>query len=424
MEIVYEVVPDIPEYGDIDGLWSDDAADVHGLRLSDVVAALSDEAERLTSSGFMLGGIDFNPLKLPEASILSGIRARSIQALALRGVTHTQLEIDDLRRGERERAEAEAAASDLTRSTCAPHCLSYHFASGVMTEQQTNEFTNTGILTKKFLNSSPPSPERLYTTVTAARVSDSVSRKSGTKVTRERVAEYDDFWRGICSEMCNSEFGRVSYWVASGSEWAIGEYAAETLKTAYACGLSITPLITVEQLRVLFERSHGYLNDLEFLHDSPRTMRDTLEQFSYFNSAYKAIYEGAIAAFKPKQLPPYRFTYRAYAESDVVIITLPRVGLIAGGAHVLTELITARSVAGLATIIVSTSSVRELNELNAGFIPEFFGKSGAALVARKDAALAENSSVCNYVYFSVYGDASERGSAVQRSARRISERQS
>jgi hypothetical protein len=408
---------------DVGGLWSDTIRDVFGLHKKDVIELLSEEADRLTSANFILYGIDFNPQNLSNDDALADIRARSIQALALRGVTYTQTEIDNVRNGERERTVSEVFAPDPVRSGSAPFCLCYHFASGVMTPQQTEEFESSGVLSDKFLHSSPPTTERLYNVVKANRFADDIARKLKNKFTRGCVTDYDEFWRGICSEICNLEYGCRSYWIASGSEWAIGEYAAEVIKTAYACGLSVTPVISLEQLRALFERSHNYLNDLEFIHESPGNIRDTLEQFSYFNSAYRAIYEGAVTAYKPKPPPPYRFTFRAYTESDVVIVTLPSVGLIAGGAHVLTELIKSRSVAGLATILVSTSSVRELNELNAGFIPEFFSKSGASLIARKDATLPENISVCSYVYFSIYGDASERGSAVQTKTRRIADRQ-
>lgn len=422
LETVYEAAPEIHPVDDLADLWTG-KPDSFGLTLADVQKVLSAEAARLVASKFILGGIDFNPSHLPEKEALAAVRAASISSLMFIGKTSTQSEVDDTRKGEEARAAAQAAKSELVRSEHAQYRLSFSFASGEMTEEQTKEFCSVDLIPKNLVKSAPPSPERLFKIVTAEQLSKSLSSKITNNFTQETVTEYVDFWRSVCSAICNDEFGGNSYWIAAGGNWSIGAYAAEVIKTAFAAGLSVTPMASLEQLCAVFERSHNYLNDLEFIHNAPRNMRDTLEQFSMFNQAYRAIYEGGIAAYKPKPVPPYRFTWRAYTESDLVIVTLPSVGLVTGGAAVLTELLTARSIAGLATIVVSTRSLVELNELNAGFIPEVFSKAGISLISRKDTRTAEDTGTHNFIYFSVHGDAPERGSAVQRKTRRIEKRQ-
>ncbi|GHU92838.1 hypothetical protein FACS1894208_00850 [Clostridia bacterium] len=420
LEVVYEATSDTYDYSCLDGLWFADTPDTFGLTIKDAAKLLFDEAQRLSVSRFVIGGVEFNPQNLREDDVLADVRRRSINSLMATGKTYTQTELD----GARQKVEACKPVTGLAQSTQIPTCRSYAFTSGVMTDVQAGEFEAAGVLPAKYKDSSPPSPEWLYKAVSAGRLAAGLTHRRKSNFTLEVVAEYDSFWKNICSEMCCKEFGRRSYWIAAGSDWAIGEYASEILKTGFACGLSITPVVSLSQLRAIFERSHGYLNDLEFLSNSPRTTRDAVERFTCFNQAYHAIYEGAVTAYKPKPLSPYRFTYRAYTESDVVIVTLPRVGLVAGGAHVLTELINARNLMGLSTIIVSTCSVRELNELNAGFIREIFDKSGASLIKQSEAGFFDNLRVNNYVYFSIFGDASERGgSAVQKKTQNIAKRQ-
>ena len=113
-------------------------------------------------------------------------------------------------------------------------------------------------------------------------------------------------------------------------------------------------MITLGELKSLYERAHGYLNTLEFLAHSPKAIRDSIERFTLFNEAYKAIYEGATPMFKPKDVEPPKFTWESYAQSDVVIIQLPETGLVAGGYKY--ELLRTRALTRKATILV-----RQLN---------------------------------------------------------------
>jgi hypothetical protein len=241
------------------------------------------------------------------------------------------------------------------------------------------------------------------------------------------VSEYHDLWKSICSDICNQEYGEHSYWIAAGAKWCIAEYSAEVIRTAFASGLTVAPPVSLDQLRKIHDKSRQHLNDLEFLYNSPRAVRDSYEQFMIFNQAYRMVYANETCAYKPKPLPLYQFSWSNYAESDIVIVTLPNTGLSVGGLIALVELLNARSLLNLATILVSTVSVQKLNELNTSLMPELAYNTGLTLTSRKDRKNLGCAGVNYFLYFSIYADASERinqgKSNIQKKIEKIERRQ-
>jgi len=405
----------------IDEMWSDIFVKKHNLTAAQVKQLLSEETARLRSEKFILDDINFNPNKLSEDVILEQIRNDSLSSLMVCGKTKTQATVDEARRIkiERDVKIQQMNAEGLIKSREANKGLPYNFMSGVMTEDQTEEFMGFGIITKRNLKKVPPSPERLHSVVNRARIMSTVSKGVTKEIELETVIEYDELWKKICSDICNKEYGEHSYWIATGTDWFIMEYVNDVIKTAFATGLSVVPMVNLGELKEIFDKSHGYLNDMEFLANSPRAMRDSIERFTMFNAAYSAIYEGAVSIYKPKPLEHPRYTWGAYMQSDIVVVQLPEVGLVAGGIVVLGELLRDRAISGKSTILISTSSLKRLNELNTGLVPALFGQNGITVIPSKDVRPDTYLSPNTYIYHSTLEDKVTRASSVQKTKRKI-----
>jgi len=406
---------------EVEAMWTDVLAKKHKLTADDVKRLLVEESARLKVENYVLDDIDFNPKKLPEEVILAEIRDKSLTSLMLSGKTHTQVEIDKAReiRAKREAEVQKAREEYIAKSAMAKKGLPFHFLSGEMTPEQVEEFLKFGLIDKKHLDKRPPSAERLHSIVNRKRILDSMGTPSQVEIPMEVVDDYVKMWESIVASICNKEFGEHSYWIAAGTSWAIPEFVDDVIKTAFATGLSVTPMITLGELKSLYERAHGYLNTLEFLAHSPKAIRDSIERFTLFNEAYKAIYEGATPMFKPKDVEPPKFTWESYAQSDVVIIQLPETGLVTGGLAMLSELLRTRALTRKATILISTASMQKLTELNAGLVPALFGLNGIAIVDAKEVNPGTYLDPSTYVYYSVYDDGVKVGSAVQRRKRNV-----
>jgi hypothetical protein len=408
--VVYEIVPEsrLAEEKQIETkLPWDETKDKFGHDINDITKLLDDEARRLVRHKFRLSGINFNALGEDEATALMRVRKQSELHLQVQGKTYTKLETEkeEKRKAEAKAKEAASRANDSALSAA-----------------QGEELVTLGVIRRAALKKLLPTAETVLNRVSAARLKAELE-KYRTTFTLETVAAYVKFWKDICGTMRNGEFGLNSYWIATGDDWYLEDFKSDVLKTAYATGLSVTPPVLLDQLRAIFDRSHDYLNDLEFLSRSPRNIRDGLERFKVFNEAYRAVNEGGTGMVSQYVRAPYTFSWRAYMESDVVIIQLPNTGLVIGGAAVLMELLSARNALGLATILISTRSVKEMNALNAGFIPEFFDKSRATLISAADAARREDLHTHNFVYFSVWGDDAERESSSKNEKARLEARQ-
>jgi len=405
----------------IDSAWTDVFVSKHNLTASQVKELLLAESALLKIEKFKLDGINFNTAGLDEDTILEQIREKSIMSLMLCGKTSTQNEVDASRAAKIKRdAEVQKAKEEyLVKSVTAAQGLSYNFLSGVMTEEQADEFMRYGLISKKNLKKVPPTPERLYDIVNRKRILASMGKPTTKEIELEVVVEYNDVWKSICSDICNKEFGEHSYWIAAGTSWFIPEYVDDVIKTGFASGLSVVPMVTLCELKAMFEKAHGYLNDMEFLAHSPKAMRDSIERFTMFNAAYSAIYDGATPIFKPKAIETPRYTWEAYMQSDVVVILLPETGLVAGGLAMLGELLRGRAMARKSTILVSTTSMKRLNELNAGLVPALFGQNGIAIVASTEVGPKTYLDTSTYVYYTIHDDRTTKASAVQQRKKRI-----
>ena len=401
---------------EIDAMWTDVLVEKHKLTADDVKRLLVEESARLKVENFTLEDINFNPNNLAEDVILAEIRDKSITSLMLNGKPHTQLEIDKAReiRAKREADKQKAREEYIAKSMLAKKGLSFHFLSGEMTPEQVEEFLKYGLIDKKHLNKRPPSVERLHSIVNRKRILDSMGTPSQIEIPIEVVDDYVKMWESIAASICNKEYGEHSYWIAAGTSWAIPEFVDDIIKTGFATGLSVTPMITLGELKTLYERAHGYLNTLEFLAHSPKAMRDSIERFTMFNEAYKAVYEGATPMYKPKDVEPPKFTWESYAQSDIVIIQLPEVGLVTGGLAMLGELLRTRALARKSTILISTASMQKLTESNAGLVPALFGLNGISIVDAKDVNPGAYLDASTYLYYSIYDDGVKKGSTVQR----------
>ena len=406
---------------EVDAMWKDAMVEKHKLTADQVKNLLSEESARLKVENYKLDGIDFNPKNLPDEVILAEIRDKSLTSLMLSGKTSTQDEVDRARaiRAKREAEAQQAREEYIAKSSRAEQRLPFNFLSGEMTPEQSAEFLKYGLISKRNLKKRPPSPERLHSIVNRKRILDSMGTPSKVEIPMEVVEEYVQVWESISAAICNKEYGEHSYWIAAGTSWAVPEFVDDVIKTAFATGLSVTPMITLGELKILFERAHGYLNSLEFLAHSPKAMRDSIERFTLFNEAYKAIYEGTTPMFKPKDAEAPKFTWESYAQSDIVIIQLPETGLVTGGLAMLSELLRTRAMTRKATIIITTTSMKRLMELNAGLVPALFGLNGIAVVAAKDVNPTTHLDTSTYVYHTVHEDGAKSGSPVQNRKRNV-----